>query len=110
MGSMMFEELLVAIKKIKAEETRKQSEKYFEVVIAKTEMEALHALLLSYFGTPLKPAGERPGPEVRAYADPYGGIQPNQIMYFRQGQAGAEFALLWPWGSGMSLTAKIIRE
>lgn len=107
---MTFEEFLCEVKNIRCQETRAWTDKYCEVVVASADLEAMAVVLQSYFGPPLKPKGERPSKEANAFAEPYGGIFDSQTMYFHKNGQGSELALLWPWGSGLSVTVKIIKE
>ena len=107
---MTFEELRAQVKTLKCEEFRVEDSDYVEVVVAKTELPAMLAVLDSCFGPPMKPFGEDPSPDADRYADAHGGVRDNQALYYRKNESGHELALLWPWGSGLSVTVKMIRE
>lgn len=107
---MTFEELRTKVKTLKCEEFRVEDSDYIEVVVAKTELAAMLTVLDSCFGPPLKPVGEDPSDEANRYAEPHGGVRDNQTLYYRKNEKGHELALLWPWGSGLSVTVKMIRE
>ena len=107
---MTFDELLGEIKKIHCQEVRAQEGDYFEVVVRHDALANVSVLLGTYFGEALKSAGVKASAEALERSGPYGGIQVNQTMYYRQGERGGELAFLWPWGSGQSTTIKIIRE
>lgn len=107
---MTFQELLAEAKKISCVESRAQLDHYVEIVVASDALPPAEALLCSYFGRPLKAKGVAPTPEISTQTRPYGGVQQNQTMYFRQGADGGEFAFLWPWGNGLSITLKIMTE
>jgi len=107
---MTFQELLAQIQTLKIEESRGQAEEYFEAVISTANLDALHKILTSYFGAPLKPEGVPPSSEAKECAGPYGGIRKDQTMYFRRDGEYSECALLWPWGSGNRVTMKVIRS
>jgi len=107
---MTFQEFLVQIQTIRIEESRAQTDEYFEAVIAKTGLDALHLLLTAYFGPPLKPEGCAPSWEASRRAKPYGGIRKDQTMYFRKDGEHSECALLWPWGSGTRITVKLTQS
>ena len=94
---MTFQELLTQIQTLKIEESRAQTEDYFEAVISKEHLGSFHQILTSYFGPPLKPEGRSPSGEANRYAKPYGGIRKDQTMYFRRDGDGL-FQLL-PRGS-----------
>jgi hypothetical protein len=104
---MTFKDLIAQVQTVKIEESRAQTEAYFEAVISKATLEPLGKILTDYFGTPLKPEGHSPSGEANRRAEPYGGIRKDQTMYFRQDAEHAECALLWPWGSGTRITVKI---
>ena len=106
---MTFDELLGEIKKIHCQEVRAQEADYLEVVMRQDTLENVLILLSSYFGEALKPAGIKASADALKHSGPYGGIQANQTMYYRQGERGSELAFLWPWGSGSSTTVKIIQ-
>lgn len=107
---MTFEELLIKIQKIKCEESRMRTADYAEIVFPKTELESLTSILKDYFNDPIKCAGDDPSEEAAYYSKPYGGIRGNQTMYFTRSLKRIEMVLLWPWGDGVTITAKIIRQ
>ncbi len=107
---MTFQELLGEAKKLNCVESRVQQDDHFEIVVSSDALGAAEVLLRSYFGEPLKAKGVPPTSALSAKARAYGGIQANQTMYFRQGAGGGEFAFLWPWGNGLSITVKIMTE
>ncbi len=107
---MEFPELLEQLKTLKREEMRSQAADYFEIVVASTEMPSLLSMLQDYFGEPLKPVGKSPSNEAQRCAKPYGGVRENQTLFYRRIGEGSVVALIWPWGSGLSLTLKLFRE
>lgn len=107
---MIFKEFLAKIQAIKIEESRAQTEEYFEGVISKDGLDAWHKTLTAYFGPPLKPEGRSPSGEATRHAKSHGGIRKDQTMYFRQDGDHSECALLWPWGGGARITIKVIQS
>lgn len=107
---MTFQELLSEAGKLPCQESRAKLAHYFEIVVAKDDLAQAEALLCAYFGEPLKKKGQSVTPEISIQTKPYGGVQANQTMFFRQGGNGGEFAFLWPWSSGQSITVKIMTE
>ncbi len=105
---MNFPELLAEIQSLRVLEKRALKADYLEVVVEKENLESLCKVLAVYFGAPLKPAGQSPSSKANQLAKPYGGIRKDQTMYYRQDSGCHEYALLWPWGSGARVTAKII--
>lgn len=107
---MTFDELMSQISKLDCEEKRALETDYCEVVVSKVQLPGLTTLLQTYFGSPFKPSGKSADHEAARHAKPYGGVEANQILYLKKASVGAELALLWPWGSGASVTVKIIRQ
>jgi hypothetical protein len=104
---MTWDELAGEVKKAKLVEMRGQKEKYLEVVVKVAELAPVTALLMSYFGDPLKPAGERASSQADGYARPFGGVQTAQTLYVREIGGSVHGALLWPWSDGVCVTVKI---
>ena len=107
---MTFEELIEEVKKVEFHEVRSQQKNYMEVVIAKKNMDSLLSVFESYFGVPLKPEGKPVTQEATQHSQPYGGVQNNQTLYFQKNNEGSTLALLWPWGSGVLITVKIVQK
>ena len=104
---MTFQDLLIQIQTIRIEESRAQTDEYFEAVISKAGLDSLHKILTTYFGPPIKPEGRPSSGEANRRAKPYGGIRKDQTMYFRRNGDISECAFLWPWGSGTRITIKV---
>ena len=107
---MTYQELLNKAAGLKCSESRARLEHYFEIVVAKEDLPPVEVLLESYFGVPLKSAGQPASLELSVLARPFGGVQVNQTAYFYQGPDRGEFAFLWPWSNGLSITIKIMTE
>ncbi len=107
---MTFRDFLAQLQTLKVEESRAQTEDYFEAVISKDSLDPWHKILTAYFGPPLKPEGDAPSGKASRYAEPYGGIRREQTMYFREEGDICETAFLWPWGSGTRITLKVIQS
>ncbi len=107
---MTFEELIKEVKKVEFHEVRAQQPNYMEVVVAKKNMDSLLSVFEKYFGVPLKPEGKQPSAEASEHTQAYGGIHSNQTLYFQKNDAGSTLALLWPWGSGVLITVKIVQK
>jgi len=107
---MTFDDLLEQIQKIPCSEKRAREQNYCEVVFAKPSMQEVNTALEACFGPPLKPEGKPPSAEATQYSKAYGGVQGNQVLYYRKSANGDEMAMLWPWGNGVSVTLKMIRR
>lgn len=105
---MTFSELVIKIKKIKAGEARVDLSQLMECTVKKSDFEELITALDEYFGSPVKPLGVIPNGKLQVYADPYGGIRKEQIMYFIDREPDFEAVLVWPWLDGLIFTVKVI--
>ena len=106
---MTFTELLGEVKKLKHEEVRTDTPEFFEMVIAKDSLTVILPILDKFFGRPIKPANIKPSGEARKAADPYGGIRSDQTLYYLEDGGKGFYGMLWPWGSGVLVTLKLIR-
>ena len=104
---MNYAELIEEAKKLKYWEKRVDSPDILEFVISQEFLNSLTRLLENYFGVPFKPAQQAPSREASAYSAPYGGIQKNQTLYYREAENVSHCALLWPWSDGKLITVKI---
>ncbi|HLD50406.1 MAG TPA: hypothetical protein VJC08_04340 [bacterium] len=107
MRFMIYSEFIEEIKKIKFLEKRVDSPNLLEFVINQEQLNTLTPMLQSYFGLPLKPAGQAPSREANTYSAAYGGIKKNQTLYYLDPGAVNHCALLWPWSDGKWITVKI---
>ncbi|MDD5218238.1 MAG: hypothetical protein PHN49_04425 [Candidatus Omnitrophica bacterium] len=106
---MNYPELLQAIKKIRCEEVRVDSDEFYEMVIRKDSLKELSDVLGQYFGPPLKTAEAQPSREASKAAEPYGGIWKGQTLYYLEHDRQAHVAMLWPWSDGVTITLKMIQ-
>jgi hypothetical protein len=107
---MEFADIKAVVKSISSDSVRADEKDYLEVVIVKSNMEALIAKLNGLFGAPVwPPENKLPGPAQQAISQ-YGGIQPGQTLYFYQQNGAALFVMFWPWGNGQQITIKSGRK
>jgi len=83
---------------------------YFEAVIVKNELAKLTASLERLFGSPAWPSQNRLLLQVQEIIKDFGGIRPEQTLYFWSQGKDTVFAMLWPWEDGYHTTVKIIRK
>ena len=104
------QELVTKIKTIRAQELRSATETFVEVVFTKDVLNSsVIPLMETYFGPPLKPAGQAPTPEALACANPHGGIRKDQTLYHRK-DGRLNTAMFWPWSDGTTVTVKIFKS
>lgn len=104
------EELMRTAKRLGAEETRRESEDYLELVLRRDKQPALEDALQRYFGVPFKPAGTRPCETCDKLSGSHGGITTDQTLYFTEREKLPNAAMIWPWSDGERLTVKIIQD
>ena len=64
-------------------------------------------ILEDIFGPPVKKAGENVSPESLVLTIDYGGLQDDQILYYKKFDDQSLIAMLWPWKDNFQLTLKI---
>lgn len=106
---MEFAELIKDIKNVKFEALRKDSDDFFEAVVIRSELAGLTGRLEKFFGMPVCPSKDKVSPPVQEVINGFGGIRPNQTLYFWGMGKEVIFAMLWPWQDGGLITIKIIR-
>jgi len=106
---MDYNEFLKQIKQLEFQELREDRPEYIEFVMATDYMPSLTSILESYYGTAYSPPGKEPSEQAQKYADPYGGIEEGQTLYYLDCGDCFHCALLWPWGNGESTTIKIFQ-
>jgi hypothetical protein len=106
---MNHNEFLEQIKELEFKELREDQPEYIEFVIATHHLKSLSSILESYYGAAYASPEERPSKQAQKYADPYGGIEKGQTLYYLNRGEIFYCALLWPWGDGKATTVKIIQ-
>ena len=106
---MEFEEIKKAVKEIRLDTLRLDSDTNFEAVIVKEEMDKLIALLEGFFGSAAFPSKNRLPLQIYESINAFGGIMPGQTLYYSSRGNDAIFAMLWPWQDGQHTTVKIIK-
>jgi hypothetical protein len=106
---MDYKEFLKQVKRLEFQELREDRPEYIEFVMATDYMPSLTSILESYYGTAYSPPGKKPPEDAQKYADPYGGIEEGQTLYYLDCGDFFHCALLWPWGNGNSTTIKIFQ-
>jgi len=104
---MEFDELREELKKIVFVTVREESSDYFEAVIDKSELMNLASRLENFFGPRIWPSKNKLSEEVVNSIREFGGVMPDQALYFRKTNNKGAFAMLWPWQNGEHITVKI---
>ena len=103
------QELMQRLKNVEYEEIRRESEAYLEAVFKVNAMEEIGLILEEYYGPAFKRAGVKPGREASECTKKYGGMQEEQVLYFRSQEGVSQLAMIWPWQDGVRATVKIIQ-
>ncbi|MDP1853242.1 MAG: hypothetical protein Q8L26_03430 [Candidatus Omnitrophota bacterium] len=106
---VQFNLLKEEIKVILSGALRIDDSNYLEAVATKGEMRQLIKRFEAFFGLPVWPSAIELPIHVRKIIDNYGGIMPQQTLYFLWEGNDAVFAMLWPWQDGNHTTVKIIK-
>lgn len=104
---MQFSDLIKEIKAGSFTEMRKDSDRYFEAVVTKQELPNLTKRLERFFGVPTWPSKNKISSQAQGIIKDFGGIMPNQTLYFWCEGKDTAFAMLWPWSDGENITVKI---
>lgn len=104
---MRFTDLRNELKNIVFIMIREESSDYFEAVIARSELSNLALRLEKFLGPPIWPSQTKLSEEVEGSIRDYGGIMPDQDLYFRKQDTETVIAMLWPWSNGTHITVKI---
>jgi hypothetical protein len=104
------DELMRRARKIRHEQTRRESEDYLEMVMFRESSNDVLSLFESYFGSPLKASGQDPDDEAERLSNPYGGIAKEQTLYHAAREDADHLAMIWPWTDGKRMTVKIAQE
>lgn len=107
---MQFDDLKNEVKGISIGDLRKDSQSYFEAVIAKEELAKLLTKLEKFLGLPVWPSKTKLSTAIQNAIEEFGGIRPGQTLYFSHLDSTTVFAMLWPWGDGTRITLKIFKE
>ena len=107
---MSYDELITGLKALPCEEKRADRPEYLELVFSRDGLSPAVAVLDGYFGEPFKKAGERPNSAGIAFTANHSGIQTQQTWYADDTAGDLVLAMIWPWGSGMAATVKLVRE
>ena len=91
------------------EEKRRYGEDYVEIVAKQSDWPAWSERLTALLGPAQKPEGKKATAEDERLSGPWGGIQKNQILFFRRVEPDDVLALVWPWGDQERFTLKVVR-
>ncbi len=107
---MQFNELVKEVKNVNFDTLRMDSDDYFEAVILNSKLANLNTILERFFGPPVWPSREALPPGIENVLSDFGGIMPDQTLYFWNQASDTIFIMLWPWRDGAHTTVKIAKK
>lgn len=107
---MDFEKIKKAVKEIRLETLRLDSDNKLEAVAIKAEINKVIVLFDVFFGPPTFPSKNKLSPEISKSIDEFGGIMPGQTLYYWSKDDDVVFAMLWPWNNGQYTTIKLLKK
>lgn len=102
-----FEGVVAQLRQLPREEIRKDGPGYVEFVMGVKDLRQLYPLLEDFFGPPFKPAGVVPSKEAQKRTVPYGGIEQQQVLYYKEEGGVSSCAMIWPWRDDVRATVKM---
>ena len=107
---MQFNGLINEIKSVVFDSLRADQENYFEAVVLNIELAKLTTKLENFFGLPLWPSTNPLPLKLQQLIEGFGGILPEQTLYFWNEGSDYILVMLWPWRDAMHTTVKIIKK
>ncbi len=105
-----FDDLVRHVRKIRHEQTRRESEDYLEMVMYRESWDDVLSLFERYFGAAQKFPGDEANDDAVRLANPYGGVTKDQALYHTVRDEATHLAMIWPWADGKRMTVKIAQE
>lgn len=106
---MNYDLFLEELKKAPCQELRSTDPECFELVVKVADLPKVNNVLETFFGKPMKPAGEHTSAEAKKVAQAYGGVRDDQTLYYHEAEELYYYSLIWPWANGQTATVKVIR-
>ena len=104
---MKYEELIKEVKTAAFEAIRLDTEKYFEAVIVNAQLTSLTSTLDKLLGSAVCPSKTPLTPQMKDAVKEFGGIMPDQTLYFFSQAGETILVMFWPWRDGVHTTVKI---
>ena len=109
MTTLTYNQLLTKIDQFPIFESRINQPQMKEFVISFDGITPLHLIFQKFFGPDFKAPGENPTLTDKKRSALWGGIRPNQTLYYREHNDYTNCAMLWPWEEGRLCTVKIVQ-
>lgn len=104
---MDFNEIKKEVQNINFDTLRTDKDNYLEAVVVKEKLEELKEKLKKFFLEPVFPSLDELSFQMQLAVRDFGGIRPNQTLYFWNKGQDTIFAMLWPWQDGSHTTLKM---
>jgi hypothetical protein len=106
---MRLTEVFEKLQGLEVYEKRTVTDDLVDVVFENQQAAAWHEKMASILGPALKPPGAASNSQANQLAKNFGGIRPEQTMYYKPFGEYAVLAMFWPWGNGKSTSCKMFR-
>lgn len=106
---MRLTEVFAQLKGLEIFEERSATDELVDVVFETKNVSAWQERLESILGPALKPAGAKSNSQANQLAKPFGGIRPEQSLYYKPFGDYAVMAMFWPWQNGRCVSCKMFR-
>jgi hypothetical protein len=90
-------------------EKRTATDELVDVVFENQHAAAWKERLVALLGPAIKGEGEKASAHANKITKAFGGIRPEQTLYYKDFGGYAVMAMFWPWQNGKCTTCKIFR-
>lgn len=104
---MTFDELRQKLQDLNIQEIRFDLDDYIEFVIQSNCADQVKLILQLYFGSEVKLEDERIAKDAVAFVEKWGGIRPNQTLFYATKIQSTDYAMIWPWCDGTRISVKV---
>ncbi|MEW6516030.1 MAG: hypothetical protein AB1439_03900 [candidate division FCPU426 bacterium] len=106
---MRLTEIFQQLKGLEIFEERSATDELIDVVFENRISAAWQERLESILGPALKPQGQKADGQASKLTKAFGGIRPEQTLFYKNFGEYAVMAMLWPWGNGRCTSCKMFR-
>lgn len=101
------DQIMEKCKGLSVAKTRKNNEKYCELVFFDDDLDKWDEILASMLGPAEKPRFKKPSKDQQVLTKEFGGIRHNQTLYKKDIDGSTLVAMFWPWRDRTHTTLKV---
>lgn len=106
---MQLTEVFAKLQGLDIYEERSATNELVDVVFESKHAVIWQERMESILGPALKPQGEKGGSQAKKLTKAFGGVRPEQTVFYQAFGDYAVLALFWPWGNGRCTTCKVFQ-